>query len=307
MSVVVTGAAGFIGAQAVAALRSGGHRVVAIDRRPPAPAPGVVPLVADLADPPGQAVATALREAEAVLHLAGLPGVRERGPGLARRRWRDNVEAGRRVLTATPAGVPVVVASSSSVYGGARREAGRLRASREEDPLRPRGGYAYSKAALEALCRARAARGGHVGVARPFTVAGEGQRPDMAVARWIAAAGAGRAATLLGSADRRRDITDVRDVVAGLVAMLEREVTGAVNLGSGVSHRLGAVLAAVEAAVGRALRVRVRPAGPQEVEATLAHTRRAARLLEVTPSTDLAGLVARQAAHTGALARPAAV
>ncbi len=58
-----------------------------------------------------------------------------------------------------------------------------------------------------ALCAGRP-----VAVLRPFTVAGEGQRADMALARWIAAVRAGRPVRILGSPGRSRDVTDVRDL-----------------------------------------------------------------------------------------------
>jgi nucleoside-diphosphate-sugar epimerase len=98
------------------------------------------------------------------------------------------VLAAERVLQRVPDHVPVVVTSSSAVYGGSRDG----RACHEDDPLRPVGGYARSKAALEARCHARAARGGLV------TVAGERQRPDMAIAQWIQAVRAGRPMRILG-------------------------------------------------------------------------------------------------------------
>ena len=63
---------------------------------------------------------------------------------------------------------------------------------REDDVLAPLGGYARTKVALEAICARRAAAGGVVAVARPFTVAGEGQRSDMALSQWLDDAARGR-------------------------------------------------------------------------------------------------------------------
>ena len=142
-------------------------------------------LTGDLLDR-DELVDAAFETADAVLHLAGCPGVRDDTPDVGRRRARDNVAVTGRVLAAVPAHVPVVVASSSSVYGGSAGAP-----SEERDAVSPRGGYARSKVAVEQLCARRAAAGGQVTVVRPFTVVGEGQRPDMAVSRWIAAAEAG--------------------------------------------------------------------------------------------------------------------
>lgn len=287
MAVVVTGAAGFLGAHVVPLLRSRGHHVVALDRRPTPSSDGVTALTVDVLD---DLAADAIREADAVVHLAGRPGVRDRSPEADRLRYRDNVLATAAVLTAARPGAPVVVTSSSSVYGGSRDGT----PCRESDLLRPLGGYARSKAVVERLCADRRGRGGAVAVARPFTVVGEGQRPDMALARWIAAARSGAPVTVLGSASRTRDVTDVRDVARGLVALLEREVDEVVNLGTGVGHTLAALLAAVCAELAVPVEVQLVEAGTDEPADTLADTRRCERRLGFRPTTDLRDVVRRQ-------------
>lgn len=296
MTVVVTGSAGFLGRAVVAALHRGGREVVGIDRRPAAPmGGGHVEIVADLLDADPGAV-HALRAAEGIIHLAGCPGVRDPRPDIGWHRHRDNVLATAAVLGAAGTRARVVAATSSSVYGGSADG----RPCRETDPLRPRGGYALSKAAAEDLCQAHNAAGGHVVIARPFTVAGEGQRPDMALTLWIAAARAGQPLRILGSPDRTRDITDVRDLARALVALLDAGEPGPVNVGTGVGHRLGDLAAAVGAALGVAVRTRIEPAGPQEVPDTLADTTRLASLTGFVPVTDLAAVLARQVAADAA-------
>ena len=290
MPVLVTGAAGFIGRHVVDTLGRRGLDVVGLDRRSWITDPHEDALVADLAHETG-AVVQALREADAVIHLAGRPGVRDRAPGIERVRWRDNVVAGEVVLRNVPLGTPLVVASSSSVYGGSDG-----RPCHEDDAIRPTGGYARSKAELERRCARRRAAGGTVAVARPFTVAGEGQRPDMALARWIADARRGHPLTVLGGPTRSRDLTDVRDVAEGLVRMVERGIATTVNLGTGRAHSLGELIAAVSRALDIPVRTRVLPVGSAEPPATLADTIRCAALLDLVPTTDLDDLVRRQVA-----------
>lgn len=297
-TLVVTGAAGFIGSHLVERLSDDGHRVVGIDRRPGRVVrPGVEHLVAELSAP-DDAARTALREADAVFHLAGCPGVRTSDPDVARRRWRDNVEAGAVVLETVPPHVPAVVVSSSSVYGGAarRRSDGAPAPCREGDRLRPRGGYARSKAVLERRCEARRAAGGHVAVVRPFTVAGEHQRADMAISLWLEAARAGRPLPVLGSLSRTRDVTDVRDVVEGMVRLAHRGVATTVNLGTGRGRTLQELVHAVAAACRVPVLLDVRDNPHDEPADTLADTRHCRRVLGFAPTTDLERLVTRQLA-----------
>lgn len=292
--VVVTGAAGFIGGHVVEALLRRGSAVTAVDREP---RPG------HLADrrvrwqraeltAGGEALRQILRDAEAVVHLAGCPGVRDRAPDVELRRRRDNVDATAVLLDLVPPSTPVVVASSSSVYGGSRWR----RPCTEGDALRPRGAYAASKVEVEAICSRRAETGGQVVVARPFTVAGERQRRDMALSLWIDAARAGLPLHLLGSPERTRDITDVLDAAEALVRLTEVGGVATVNIGTGQAHTLTELADAVCAAVDRDVPRVVEPAATEEVRHTLASTRRLQALVGLVPTTDLRQLVARQAA-----------
>ncbi len=293
MTVVVTGASGFIGCHVVRALLARGEHVVGLDRRPsPIVHQQFVELATDLSTP-GRDAIEALRAAQGVVHLAARPGVREQGHGIDRRRYLDNVVATEQVLAVVPADVPLIVTSSSSVYGGAVDG----RPSAETDRLRPRGGYARTKVEVEARCAARAASGGSVTVARPFTVVGEGQRPDMALARWIANARAGRPLVVFGGLDRRRDVTDVRDVVRALLALLDRAPVTKVNIGTGRAHTLGELTSAVRRVVA-AVPVEVMPLPVAEPDETLADTRHGLATYGFVPSTDLVDDIVRRAAAT---------
>jgi nucleoside-diphosphate-sugar epimerase len=291
VTAVVTGAAGFIGRTLVRTLLSAGHRVVGIDREPQPGHPGVQTIIADMLEGNPE-VTTALAESDVVFHLAGCPGVRDDTPDIASRRHRDNVLATALVTAVVPLRTQLVVTSSSSVYGGVRHG----RASREHDRLRPRGGYAESKVIVEQLCASRIEAGGLVTVVRPFTVAGEGQRTDMAIARWIAAAQGGRPLVILGSPKRTRDVTDVRQVAGALVALAMEEYAGVVNVGTGTGHTLGAVVTAIAAALDRDVETAVRPAQPAEVSDTRADTRRLRKLIGWAPETDLLAVIRRQVA-----------
>ena len=293
----MTGSAGFVGRAVVAELIARGLPVVGVDRRStPMPADHLA-LTGDLLHR-DEMVDVALATADAVVHLAGCPGVRDDAPDVRHRRARDNVAATGRVLDAVPAHVPVVVASSSSVYGGSHGTP-----SRESDALAPLGGYARSKVAVEDLCRRRVTAGGRVAVVRPFTVVGEGQRPDMAVARWVAAAEAGHPLQVYGSLERTRDLTDVRDLARVLVTLLELGAPmGVLNVGTGRPHSLAAIIAAVASATGADVRTVLTPAAAVEPADTWACTERLRAAVGFVPQTDLHDVVARQVAARDRLA-----
>jgi GDP-4-dehydro-6-deoxy-D-mannose reductase len=129
--------------------------------------------------------------------------------------------------------------STSEVYGSI--EPGTRAA--ETHAFVPVSPYALSKAAAEQLASAYAAT--HkldVVRARPFGHTGPGQTPRFVVpafAQQVAAIEAGRGEPVLrvGNLEVTRDLSDVRDIVHGYCALLERGRSGAVyNLcrGSGV-------------------------------------------------------------------------
>jgi nucleoside-diphosphate-sugar epimerase len=286
MAVVVTGANGFVGTAVLAQLLGGGERVIAVDRVPAPRRPGVRAVCAELTNDDPEVLA-ALRAADAVIHLAGCPGVRDHRPDVAARRQRDNVDATRSVLAGTPEHVPLVVVSSSSVYGGARFG----RASREDDPVRPVGGYAESKVRAEWVCARRLDAGAPIVVARPFTAVGEGQRPDMALSRWISAARAARPLRVLGGVERTRDFTDVREAARALTALVGAH--GIVNVGTGRPRTLSEAIEAVASAVGVDPVVEVVPAAAEEVPDTWADATRLTELTGLRLQTDLRDAVGR--------------
>jgi GDP-4-dehydro-6-deoxy-D-mannose reductase len=119
----------------------------------------------------------------------------------------------------------------------------------EEVPLRPLSVYGASKAAAD-LTAAQWGRayGLEVVRARPFNHTGPGQRPTFvspALAKQIADIEADRQPPTLrvGNLDPVRDLSDVRDIAAGYVALLERGMNGhAYNLCSGVGRSIHEVV-----------------------------------------------------------------
>ena len=274
MKYVVTGAAGFIGSQLAEALIHGGHEVLGVDSftdyYDPAlkeeNAAGLDVVRLDLADEDLD-----LEGVDGVFHLAGQPGVRSFGDvfdDYARR----NLLASRRVFeTAAAAGVRVVFASSSSVYGDAETYP-----TREDADLRPISPYGITKAGCEQLAYAYGKEFGLDAVLlRYFTVYGPRQRPDMALARIVAALARGAPFELYGDGLQSRSFTYVADGVVATIAAMERAPAGALyNVGGGAEATMREVIATLERVSGRTLELVEQPAAPGDVRRTSADTRR---------------------------------
>ncbi len=310
---LVTGGAGFIGRTVVDRLLSAGHDVHVVDR---AACPRTLAGLQWLADHPGAGrlrvtradlatceVAPLLAGVDVVVHLAGRPGVQTSwGPGFGDH-LRDNVLATQRLLEATLTSPVerVLLASSSSVLGDAPD--GPLDEDVAPAPLSP---YGVAKATVEQLGATYAARGVATASLRFFTVYGRHQRPDMAVARMLAALGGGPPFPLRGDGSQQRDWTHVDDIADGVLAATTRDLApGTVcNLGSGRPVSLRAVLRIVGELAGRPVPVSRVPAVPGDPARTWADTTRAARLLGHRPRVPLRAGLADQLACAGAGTRP---
>jgi UDP-glucuronate 4-epimerase len=303
LRVLVTGAAGFIGSHVCETLIARGHHVAGVDafddtlypaevkrRTAAALAPGVAIAEADVCDEAAMQRAMDDARADVICHLAALAGVR---PSLAQpaRYVRTNIGGTAAVLEAARAtGAHVVLASSSSVYG-ARADAADA-PFREDDPCdRPASPYAATKRAAELLASAWSDAHGTGAVAlRFFTAYGPRGRPDMAVARFLAGIGAGRAIRVHGDGTARRDLIFVEDLAASVATACERAAPGFAiyNLGSGRAVSLAELVAACEAAVGRRAIVERVPPQAGDVPATCADVTRAARALDHRAPVELA-------------------
>jgi UDP-glucuronate 4-epimerase len=301
--IAVTGGVGFIGYHVTRALLARGEDVVVVDDFSDGPYPRtekrrneadiraefprVTIVEACVTD--RDAMARRLDGASAIVHLAGLAGVR---PSFAdpARYARVNVEGTATVLDlAREHGIRrVLFASSSSVYGNATP----LPAHEDAPAIVPESPYAASKRAAELVAGAMClrAREMHCAALRFFTVYGPRQRPEMAITLFTRAALAGRTITVFGDGSMRRDFTHVDDVVRGVLATLEHAPVGfrAYNLGSGAPVDLHSLVTAIAAATGAHPSVQHGPMQLGDVDATFADINRARDELGWQPRIQLA-------------------
>jgi nucleoside-diphosphate-sugar epimerase len=286
---VVTGAAGFIGSHLTEALLAAGHDAVAVDcltdyYDPAAKEENAAAFELVRADLAADPLEPLLAGCDGVFHLAGQPGVRMSFGDDFALYLRRNVLATQRVFeVAAAAGVRVVFASSSSVYGDAERYP-----TPETAEPRPISPYGITKLACEHLARAYAPQGLDAVVLRYFTVYGPRQRPDMAFARLVAALAEGRPFELYGDGSASRSFTYVADAVAATVAAMERATSGTVyNVGGGEEATMAEAIALLERLSGRRIELVRRPAAAGDVRRTAAEGARIAAELGWRPTTPL--------------------
>ena len=288
-TVLVTGGAGFIGSHVAGALLRRGDRVRVLDNLDPfydvalkrrnleqlrAQRGAFEFQLGDLRD--AGACARACAGADQVVHLAARAGVR---PSIADPvRYMDvNVSGTQRLLQHVGPGVPFVFGSSSSVYGGNRKVP-----FAETDPVdHPVSPYAASKKAGEVLCHVcHHLRGNPVTCLRFFTVYGPGQRPEMAIHLFARKIMAGEPLPFFGDGSTRRDYTYVDDIVAGVLAALDRAQGYRIyNLGGAATTTLQELVRLLEAALGKRAVLERRPEQPGDVQQTFADVSLAEREL----------------------------
>ena len=302
----MTGAAGFIGSHLGDALLDAGHDVVAVDsftdyyprERKERNAAGLDVIEADLATADLEPV---LAGADGIFHLAGQPGVRASWGESFQLYLDRNVRASQRLFeAAAAAGVRVVFASSSSVYGDAESYPTPERV--EPRPISP---YGITKLACEHLAHAYASSFGlDFIVLRYFNAFGPRQRPDMAFTRIAFALAEGRPFDLYGDGLQSRSFTYVGDVVAASVAALGAN-GGVYNVGGGTETTMLETISIFERLAGRSLEVRRHPAVPGDQRRTLADTTRIRAELSWEPRVGLEeGLAAQWDWAAGRVAAP---
>ena len=184
----------------------------------------------------------------------------------------------------------LVYASSSSVYGGSTAIPFAL-----DNPVdQPTSLYAASKRAneLASISYASLYRIPQTGL-RFFTVYGPWGRPDMAYYRFTAGVLAGQPIPVYGDGTQSRDFTYIDDIVAGVVAALDRPPTSNTaphrlfNLGNDKPNTLNGLIEIIEDACGRKAVRDVKPVQPADVPATWADISESRRELDFAPRTAL--------------------
>ena len=272
---LVTGGAGFIGANLVEALLRQGAAVRVLDnyaagRRDDRVFPDVDYREGDIRD--REACRTAAKDVDGIFHLAALPRV-QYSMEHPEETHEVNVTGTLNVLLAArdeKAG-RVVISSSAAVYGASDDRV----ALREDAPKHPLSPYAAHKLASEAYAALFPAAYDVETVAlRYFNVYGPRMDPNgayaLVVGKFLGQLERGEPMTIAGDGEYYRDYVHVADVAAANIAAMERESVGkgeAINIGSGVATSVNTL---AEMIGGPVANVDTRPGDPRWAQADVA-------------------------------------
>lgn len=295
MAVLVTGVAGFIGAHVARHLLARGTAVVGIDnmndyydvqlkrdRLADIAHPNFSFHQIDFAEAAALDAALHRTEIETIIHLGAQAGVRYSLVN-PRAYAQSNLVGHLNMLElARVRGVQqMIYASSSSVYGVAQSLPLHVK-DRVDHPISL---YAATKKADELMSEtyAHLYRLPLTGL-RFFTVYGRWGRPDMAIWIFVEKILAGQPITVFNHGDMRRDFTHIDDIVAGILAAVDRPVAddgmeksgGSIaphrifNMGNHRAEELTRVISLIEAACGRRAQIDYQPLQPGDVVETFA-------------------------------------
>jgi len=302
VTILVTGCAGFIGSHVCTLLLDKGFSVVGVDNFDPfydraIKESNLVKLKPNTAFRFYETDITAgfdvveEKNIQAVIHLAAKAGV------------RPSIEDPAAYLKANIVGTQkvhefmqarsinkLVFASSSSVYGNAKK----IPFSEEDNVDNPISPYAFTKKAGE-LMNYTFHHLYNIDIInlRFFTVYGPGQRPDLAIHKFVKKIANGQPITLFGDGQTARDYTYIDDTVSGIYNALEYclQNTGVyttVNLGNNSPVKLDELVDTIYSSMGKEKNVVYEGMQPGDVDITFADISKAEALFNYKPTTKLA-------------------
>ena len=302
MSVLITGAAGFIGFHLAQKLLEQGRSVVGVDNLNDYYDPtlknsrltalnekgGFVFHKLDISDRGNvETLVTENQEITEIVHLAAQAGVRYSlvNPYAY---TQSNVEAHLILLEAArqlPALKHFVYASSSSVYGANTQ----LPFSVDDRTDSPVSLYGATKKTMEVMSEAYARMWSlPLTGLRFFTVYGPWGRPDMAMFIFTKKIFAGEPIPVFNNGDMKRDFTYIDDIISGTKSAIDKNYKCEIfNLGNHRSEKLMDVVSLIEKNLYQKAEIELLPMQPGDVPESFADIEKSNRMLGFKPKTNV--------------------
>ncbi len=177
----------------------------------------------------------------------------------------------------------MVLASTSSLYAG--QEMPFSEALPVNTPISP---YAASKKAAEMVAYTyHYLYGMDLAILRYFTVYGPAGRPDMSPFRFIKWIDEGADLTLYGDGFQTRDFTYVDDIAEGTVEAATLQGCEIINLGNSQPHPLSKLISLIESNLHKKAKISYQPSQKADMKETWADIAKAKKLLGWQPKTSL--------------------
>ncbi len=306
LKILVTGAAGFIGSHLAETLLGRGDEVIALDNfndyySPARKRANVAPFrdharlifyEADIRDADRMQQIVAAHQPDVIAHIAAMGNVRY-SIGRASLYTDVNLRGTVNLLEAARCGdvSHFVFASTSSVYGKTDRIP-----FEESDPCNhPLAPYPATKKAGEVMGYTyHNLHRLNFTALRFFSVYGPRGRPDMMPFMVMHRTVNDQEILLFDAGQMKRDWTYIDDIVAGVIAAIDRPLGyEIINLGRGEPVLMADFVEIIERLVGKPAILSTPPAPPSEPKINFADISKARRLLDYDPRTAVADGLAR--------------
>ena len=302
-TILVTGAAGFIGSHIAERLASDGHEVVGMDNFSPYYDRELkeknLKAIEDAGvefhelDKVSDDLAPVLKGITHVVHCAAQPGISD---SVSREDYeRNNTLATEKLIEALK-GVDTLecflYTSTSSVYGLYAH-------GDEESELDPASNYGETKLATEKLIQKHQVEAGFPAtILRPFSVIGPRERPEKLFTKLIKSVLEGKEFPLFkGSDEHIRSYTYVGDIVDGVLLALfnpDKSVGEVFNIGGGDVTTTGQAIQLVSDIIGKPLKIKHLPPRKGDQEYTRANFDKAERVLGYSPKVSFKEAIEKQ-------------
>ncbi len=187
-----------------------------------------------------------------------------------------------------------VLASTSSLYAGQKMPFKETLAV--NTPISP---YAASKKAAEMMSYSyHYLYGMDISIVRYFTVYGPAGRPDMSIFRFIKWCMEGTPLNIYGDGSQKRDFTYIDDIARGTVQALKPVGFEVINLGNNRPNQLSQAISLIEKYTGERAGFNYSEFHKADMTATWADIGKAKELLEWEPVVDLEEGIKRTVAWT---------